>query len=260
MAIRGERMDRIVMGMSTHYEEMGMGKQVVILLHGWGMDHMVMRPFMEHLETDFRVISFDLPGFGKSSEMDGGWSVFEYAQWLYEACEQLQVRNPILIAHSFGCRIALWFSLVYPVKAMVLMGAAGIKSKKNKFQKWQEIEYHIIKYVYRFLKQDQRLQQLQNRHGSLDYRQASVNMRKTLVKCIHLDLTPYLSSISAPTLVIMGENDTVTPVWMGQVMEDLMMDAALIVFDQGDHFACFQQSKRLFRILDVFLQKEEPKC
>lgn len=253
-------MECMVDGRLTYYKKQGDGKQAVVLLHGWGMDHTIMHPIVEYLSSDFCVYSFDLPGFGQSAEMEDGWDIEDYGKWLALVFTQLEIKHPIIIAHSFGCRIALWYSVLYPVKEMVLMGPAGIKIEKNGFQKWQEIEYHIIKYVYRFLKQDRLLKQLQETRGSLDYRQASVNMRKTLVKCIHFDLRPYLSSIAVPTLIIIGEKDTATPIWMGKVMEEEMSDAAMIVFEQEDHFACFHQLNRLFAILDAFLEKGEPKC
>ena len=50
--------------------------------------------------------------------------------------------NPMIIAHSFGCRIALWYSYIYGTSKLVLTGAAGIQSRKNRIQKLKEMEYH----------------------------------------------------------------------------------------------------------------------
>ena len=130
----------------------------------------------------------------------------------------------MIVAHSFGCRIALWYSYVYGCKKMVLTGAAGIPSLKNKFQKWLEMEYHISKYIYKKLGLLKRIEQLQNSRGSYDYRNASPIMKETLVKVIHNDVTGILSSIYTPTILIVGDKDDITPIWMSKVMEEKMQD------------------------------------
>ena len=248
-------MQDVISGVSTYFEEYGSGMDYVLLLHGWGMDSKSMAWIGEQL-PDFHVYVFDLPGFGKS-ELLKSYDIYDYCDWLHEFCMKYEISNPIIIAHSFGCRIALWYSYLYGTNKLILTGAAGIQSRKNRIQKLQEMEYHIIKYVYRLLGMKQQLKQLQNSRGSVDYRLANSIMKETLVKVLHNDVSDILSEIEASTIVIIGELDDQTPVWMGKVFESKMHDCALIIFEKCNHFAYLQQKSRFMRIVSVFLEKGE---
>lgn len=57
------------------------------------------------------------------------------------------------------------------------------------------------------------------KYGSRDYAALSPEMRKTFVKVVGYDQSALLSHIKNPTLLIWGDRDTETPLWMGQQME-----------------------------------------
>ena len=71
------------------------------------------------------------------------------------------------------------------------------------------------------------------------------------------DLTPLLSQITCPTLLIWGEKDDATPLWMGKIMEKKIPDAGLVIFEDDDHYAYWNQSARFNKISDVFLTDEK---
>ena len=53
-----------------------------------------------------------------------------------------------------------------------------------------------------------------------------------------------------------GENDEATPVAKGKMMEKLMPNAALVVFEGEDHYAYFHQAQRFNLVLDAFLESD----
>ena len=61
-----------------YYLEGGSGWPV-LLLHGWGCSSETMQPVFRHLEADFHVYNFDLPGFGLSPEPPAAWDTAAYA-------------------------------------------------------------------------------------------------------------------------------------------------------------------------------------
>ena len=103
------------------------------------------------------------------------------------------------------------------------------------------------------------LEELQNRSGSADYRNARGVMRETFVKVVNDDVTPVLKDVRCPVLLVWGSEDTAAPLWMGQMMEKEMPDAGLAVFEGDDHFAYWHQPDRFNRVLDIFL-KEDKTC
>ena len=92
--------------------------------------------------------------------------------------------------------------------------------------------------------------------GSEDYRNADGVMRATFVKVVNEDLKDLLPDIQTETLLVFGENDDATPVEKGKMMEKLMPDAALVIFENDDHYAYFHQAQRFCLVLDAFLRSD----
>ena len=96
---------------------------------------------------------------------------------------------------------------------------------------------------------------LRHRFGSADYNALDEEMRKTFVKVINQDLTELYTDIKAPTLLIWGDEDHETPLWMGREMEKMIPDAGLVIFENGSHFAYLEQLVRFNTIIKTFLRE-----
>jgi pimeloyl-ACP methyl ester carboxylesterase len=96
-----------------------------------------------------------------------------------------------------------------------------------------------------------------DQRGSADYRAVSGVMRGTLVRIVNEDLRPLLPRIDIPVLLIWGETDSETPLEDGQLMERLIPDAGLVVFEGAGHYAYLEQPGRFCRIVQVFLGDEQ---
>lgn len=225
-----------------HYTLEGKG-DLLILLHGWGQNLEMMQFISEYFQTKYQVLNLDLPGFGKSEEPPVAWDIHDYVEAIEHLRKQLSLGVPTLIAHSFGARIALCYAKSYPVNKMVLTGAAGIKKPRT-------LLYYAKVFTYKCLK---KIKPHCVQMGSEDFQQASTIMRGVLVKTVEEDLRPLLKEIKVETLLVWGEYDQATPLWMGECMETEMGNATLIVLEGEDHFAYFHQPARFLAILEYFL-------
>ena len=239
-----------------HYEKQGIKGESIILLHGWGQNTTMMQPIADHLETSYQIYNIDLPGFGKSSEPPVVWGVEEYVELLHSFTKQLNIDNPLIIAHSFGARIALLYASKYPVSKMVITGGAGIRPKRGFGYYYRVYSYKIMKMILSLPGLSNYKKQMQEKAGSEDYKNTSGVMRASFVKIVNLDLTNILSTINTETLLVWGENDDATPLWMGQKMEALMPNAGLAVFENDGHYAYWHQMNRFLRVIDIFLESE----
>lgn len=240
----------------TAYRHTGSG-QDVILLHGWGQNIQMMEMIENHLNQFFSVYTLDFPGHGQSDEPNEPWGVIEYAEFLEEFIKENGIKNPILIGHSFGCRVAIRYAAIHhDVKKMVLTGAAGIKPKKTASMKLKTKAYKTGKWFLKATGQTKKLEELQKNAGSVDYRNAKGVMKPTFVKVVNDDVTPILKDVICPVLLVWGEFDQAVPLSDARLMEELMPDAGLAIFEGDDHFAYWHQPDRFNAVLDVFLKDD----
>ena len=241
--------------LKIYYEKTGDHGKDVILLHGWGQNTEMMAYIASFLGEHFTVYNLDFPGFGKSDTPHVSMSCEDYCEFLRHFIEKLEIdEKPIFIAHSFGCRIAIRYAYKYGAYKMCLTGAAGIRDKRTLKWYFKTYSYKLGKKIFKLLGKD--ISKYQNKVGSEDYRNASGIMRETFVKVVNDDISPLLKDIDTETLLVFGEKDEATPVEKGKMMEKLMKDATLVIFEGDDHYAYFHQADRFNRVLEAFLRSD----
>ncbi|NCB32561.1 MAG: alpha/beta hydrolase [Erysipelotrichia bacterium] len=241
----------------TAWRRSGKGRDV-ILLHGWGQNMQMMSAIESHLNQFFCVYNLDFPGFGESDDPMEPWGVPEYVEFLEDFVTQNQISNPILIAHSFGCRAAIRYAaLHHDVTKMCLTGAAGIRPKHGLDYEIKTKAYKVGKWLLKASGNTEKLEELQKNAGSEDYKNAHGVMRATFVKVVNDDVTELLKDVLCPVLLVWGDQDTAVPLWMGKEMEKAMPDAGLAIFAGDDHWAYWHQSERFNLVLDAFLKEDE---
>lgn len=249
-------MKAVYKGVETYYEISGNKGKKIVLLHGWGQNTQMMSFIAEGLKEHFQVYNLDFPGFGQSGEPAEPWDCEDYTDFLREFCIGNNIEDPVFIGHSFGCRIALRYAYRYGAHKMCLTGAAGIRDDRG-------LDYYVRVYTYKLGKRILSLkpfakyrERFMKNAGSEDYRNSSGVMRATFVKVVNSDVTPILKDISTETLLVFGENDEATPVKKGKIMEKMMKDATLVIFEKDDHFAYFHQPYRFVKVLEAFLKND----
>ena len=250
-------------GASVYCEQMGEGSRQVLLLHGWGCTTEHFRPIMQAMEKDYRMTVIDFPGHGKSGRPPKPWGVSDYADCVVDVMDQLGIEKCHLIAHSFGGRVSLHLAANRPerVGKMVLTGCAGLKKPQTEEQKKRSADYQKKKKTLQGLEKlpffgkmaEKALEKLRKQYGSADYNALDADMRQTFVKVISEDLSHLLPKIQASTLLVWGEKDQDTPLWMGQKMEKEIPDAGLVIFENDDHFAYLRQWPRFVKVIRAFL-------
>lgn len=249
-------MFEIINEVKTYYEVKGDRPKALILLHGWGQNSQMMDFIAEGMKEHFTVYNLDFPGFGQSDQPPRAWDCDDYTEHLRSFCLKLKIDNPLIVAHSFGCRIALRYAYKYGALKMCLTGAAGLRDDRGLDYYFRIYSYKAAKTLLSIGPLKKYRDRLLKKAGSEDYRNSSGVMRATFVKVVNSDVKDILPKIKTETLLVFGENDTATPLKKGQLMEKLMPDATLVVFAGDDHFAYFHQPIRFIRVLEAFLRSE----
>ena len=244
----------------------GSGARGAMLLHGWGCSARMMGSVSDLLAQGMRVAAIDFPGHGKEGKAlppPQPWGVPEYMEMTAAIIRRLELAPCDIVAHSFGARVAILLASTYPelVGRMILTGAAGIKKPKTGRATARQRLYKGLRGAMNAMEKthlfgdlpDRGREALVQKFGSPDYRVLSPQMRQTFNKVIALDLSDRLESIKAPTLLYWGAQDTETPLWMGQMMQENIPDAGLVVEEGCGHFAYLEQNAKFLRIVRSFL-------
>ncbi|MFA4931988.1 MAG: alpha/beta hydrolase [Caldisericia bacterium] len=250
----------VVDGITLTYVDEGSGDPVV-LLHGWGGQAASMTPLIAGLRDKYRVLAFDLPGFGGSSPPPAPWGTPEYAAFVERAVTCLGIARATYLGHSFGGRIAIWLAAHVPetVQALVLVDAAGIKPAATLRRRMRQLFYKVAKKVLRLPVLGARgpalRERLAMRFGSADYRAMAGVMRASMVRTVNLDLTACLGAVSAPTLLLWGEKDTETPIADGRKMERLIRGSRLVAVAGAGHFSYLDSPAFVNAVVSAFLHE-----
>lgn len=256
-------MEMQISGVNMHYELLGSGEKKAVLLHGWGCSTELMKAAASALSPDMTVLLVDFPAHGESSQPPEPWGVPEFAACLKELLVRLHFLPCSVIAHSFGGRITIELAAAEPelFERIILTGAAGIRKQSDGKSNQKQTTYKKLKKLVEFARRlrvfgklpDQWQEALIQKYGSRDYAALSPEMRKTFVKVVNYDQSEKLAAIRNSTLLIWGDKDTETPLWMGQQMERSIPDSALIVLEGGTHFAYLEQAGKFNAIARSFL-------
>jgi pimeloyl-ACP methyl ester carboxylesterase len=91
------------------------------------------------------------------------------------------------------------------------------------------------------------------RRGSPDYRAANGTVRQSFVRIVNEDFRAELPRVAAPTLLIWGDHDEETPIADARIIERLIPDVGLVVFEGCGHFAYAEELQRFGHIVRTFL-------
>ncbi len=251
----------VIDNLTIHYDETGPSEGPdVILMHGWGCNTSTVRSIAATLEPSLHVYNIDLPGHGKSQEPPSVWGIEDFTRLIETFVQKLHIKQPILIGHSFGGRIAILMASRSATGKVVLVDAAGIKPKRS-------LKYYLKVYSFKTERKlaslllpasvaDKLIEKWRNKNGSADYQQASPIMRAVMSKCVNEDLKHVMPNISASTLLIWGSNDTATPLKDAKTMESLIPDSGLVAFDGCGHYSFLDNPYGFRKVLCEFLKNE----
>ena len=230
----------------VNYIQYGEGKDI-LLLHGWGQNIEMMKILGDNFSDRFRITILDFPGFGFSEEPKDAWNIKDYADMLSEFIDEVGIKKPIIMGHSFGGRVAIRYSAEHVVEKIVLFGSPCVREDNE-----LPLSVKILKGIKKLPGMDKIGEFAKNFIGSRDYKAASPIMRQTLVNVVNEDLSKFAKEIDCPTLLIWGKNDTEAPVNDAKILEGIMLDAALIVLP-GTHYAYIENLGQVVNILNNFI-------
>jgi pimeloyl-ACP methyl ester carboxylesterase len=204
-------------------------------------------------------VALDLPGFGQTPLPRRPWGTFEYGDCVASLLRRSGLPACTLVGHSFGGRVAIAVAARSPelVGKLVLVDSAGIVPRRSPSY---YVRVSMVKLARTVLSlpglgrlRPRVMAALHRRVGSSDYR-ALVDpiQRAIFVRVVNEDVRHLLPRVPVPTLLIWGDQDRETPLADGRLMERLIPDAGLVVFEGAGHFSYLERLDQFCRVLAHF--------
>jgi pimeloyl-ACP methyl ester carboxylesterase len=220
------------------------GEGVRVFLHGWGSEATLFRKILEKCDN---FVALDFPGFGGSEFPSKNWGVSEYAIFLNNFLTKLEIKNPLLIGHSFGGSVAIKYNVLFGgVRKNILIGAAGIREKTLKI-KIYKIGAKIFKLATLIPGLDLIRKKIRNdfyeKIGSLDYINSG-KLKESYKKIISENLSEDMKKIKTETVLIWGEDDAETLLADGKKINSLIKNSKLLMIKNAGHYVFLDQPEK----------------
>jgi pimeloyl-ACP methyl ester carboxylesterase len=109
-------------GLQIHSSVAGTGPKTVILVHGWTCDETTWIEQVPALAKEYRVVTLDLPGHGKSeSPKDGKFSMDLFARAVEAVRAEVKADHVVIAGHSMGSPVVIRYAQLYPQHTVALV-------------------------------------------------------------------------------------------------------------------------------------------
>ncbi|WP_313295526.1 alpha/beta fold hydrolase [Diaphorobacter sp.] len=264
--------------LKLHYNDVGEGDKVVVMLHGsgpgasgWANFHRNIEPLAQ---AGYRIILLDCPGWSKSDTIVSTGSRSDLnARCLKAVLDQLGIAKVHIIGNSMGAHSAIGFALAHPdaVDKLVLMG--GGTGGPSQFVPMPTEGIKLIGALYRDPTVDN-LKRMMNvfvydassltdelYQQRLDNILARRDHLENFVKSLQIqpkqfsDYGHRLSEIKARTLVIWGRDDRFVPLDIGLRVIWGIPYAEMHIFNQCGHWAQWEHADAFNQMVGAFLAR-----
>lgn len=251
-----------------YYDSMGEGFPIV-LLHPFPVHHEFWKPIANKLATRYNVILPDLRAHGRSEVGKGTATMGKYALDLTRLLEALQIPKAVFVGVSIGGYLLFefWRRFRERVAALVLANTrAEADTEQGRANRLKSIADSRLHGTGPFFDA-----QAQNLIGETTRRTRPdiVANARAMMQMMSVDglaaiqqgmaerpdSVPTLSTINVPTLIVAGEEDTVTPIANARLMHQHVSGSRLQTIARGGHYSALEHPEEFGRVLRQFLDE-----
>lgn len=240
----------------------------VVLLHGFPLDNTMWSAQLDALAAaGHRVIAPDLRGFGKSTS-DAPFTLESLADDVHALLSEIGALPCALAGLSMGGYVALAYAKKYPndLRGLILIDTKAEADTAEAKQGRQKM-IDLVRTDGARAVADQMMPKMLAKESAEQRPQVARALRRIMEACPaktiehalaamrdRPDRSGELSSIKAPTLVVVGESDAITPPAVAESMAQKIPGAQLVTVRGAGHMSPMEQPEQVNRALRGFLQ------
>ncbi len=256
-------------GIELYYEQHGWDKDadVLVLSNGILMSTASWVYQTALFAKQYRVLLYDCRGQWQSEHPRAPYSMTQHADDLAALLDALNVERAHIAGISYGAEVSMAFALKYPARAQTLVVASAVSQidphLRGIAEMWigaaqrrdSELFFQVT-YPFNFSERwiaanAPLLAQARARYTTLDF-DAVVNLCQAF---LNLNLTAELHRIATPTLLLVGEEDTLKPRRYADLIAREIPHAEYALLPHAGHALCWEQPGLFNSLLVGFLGK-----
>lgn len=227
------------------------GGATVVFIHGFPFDRAMWEPQMREVSKSYRAIAYDVRGLGKSPAGDGQYSIELFVDDLAALLDHLKVERAVLCGLSMGGYIALRAAERNPerLSGLVLCDTkSGPDTDEAKIKRAATIaavkKDGVEKFAGEFIKAVLTENTLRTKPALVESLLNSVRRGSPLgisgallAMAARTDTTASLAKLTVPVLILVGEQDKITPPSAAEAMLKAIPTAAMHVIPGAAHMS-----------------------
>jgi 3-oxoadipate enol-lactonase len=249
------------LGHSIGFDEAGGGDALpIVFLHGVGSDKSVWHPQLAHFGARRRAIAFDYPGYGDSDPAPEGTTRDDYAEAIRSALQTVGVERAHICGLSLGGVVAIALHHAAPAlcESLILADTFAVHPDGRAIY-----ERSLAGSGDLAAMAEARVDMLLGEPADPAVRSEVAETMSRIdpaAYCIGAeavwlaDQRDRAGAIAKPTLIIVGDQDLITPIDRSNELVDLIPDARMQVITGAGHLTNLEKPREFNRIIDEFIR------
>ena len=255
---------------NIYYEIHGEGEPLVLIL-GLSVDLTSWMLQTPEFSKKYRVIAFDNRGVGRTDAPDMPYSTKMMADDTAGLLDTLGIERAHVLGHSMGGFIAQELALTYPqrVKSLILASSGTRETSlgRNLIDTWVRMAQEGVSLETRLREQllwvftdasfenQDMVQMVITMMLANPYPQPAHGLARQTGADLEHDTGERIGKITAPTLVLVGKEDILTPVKMSEELAAGIPNAELVILEGGGHMSQSEVADKFNQAVLDFLEK-----
>ncbi|MFW9831412.1 MAG: alpha/beta fold hydrolase [Candidatus Thorarchaeota archaeon] len=248
---------RISDEITLYYEENGKGFPL-LLIHGLLSDLTCWRYQVDSFARNYRLITVDLKGFGKSTKPRKEYRVHSHADDLAHLLQNLNISKTHVCGLSMGGMVGEVLAIKYPqlVKGLVLADSAAMIADYAVSDRLTLMADHDMNWFANWgTKKILRLasDEAKNHVREMIRRVEKTDYRLAIISTAGFNIANELKKIKSPTLIIQGEKDETVPMWHAEQLKSWIPGAKFVIMKGASHMTPVDNPKEFNQLVLDFL-------
>ncbi len=263
-------MKAVINGLTINYEVAGpTDRMPIVFIHGFPFSHAMWRPQVETFSSDFQIVTYDVRGHGESDVGDGQYLIEFFVDDFFGLLDHLMISRAIVCGLSMGGYIALRAIERSPERFAGLVLAdmrSDADTNEGKLKRAASIKtvrtQGVRVFTEAFLKAVFAPDSFKHKPELIEFIRQMIEKTSptgiigTLIALAgRADTTSFLPSINVPTLILVGEHDTLTPASAAQAMKEKIPNAELATIRNAAHMSNLENHEAFNQALSKFLSR-----